>query len=67
VVLRTGYVLTPDSLASQVAQFRRHFGAWIGTGRGWTPWIHIDDSPSWTRRLHDLLGQPTDAVSAVRR
>jgi NAD dependent epimerase/dehydratase family enzyme len=36
-------VLTPDSLASQVAQFRRHFGAWIGTGRGWTPWIHIDD------------------------
>ena len=43
VVLRTGYVLTPDSLASQVAQFRRHAGGWIGTGRGWTPWIHIAD------------------------
>lgn len=43
VVLRTGYVLTPSSLASQVAQFRRHFGGWIGTGRGWTPWIHIAD------------------------
>jgi uncharacterized protein len=43
VVLRTGYVLTPASLASQVAQFRRHFGGWIGTGRGWTPWIHIAD------------------------
>jgi uncharacterized protein len=43
VVLRTGYVLTPGSLASQVAQFRRHFGGWIGTGRGWTPWIHIAD------------------------
>jgi uncharacterized protein (TIGR01777 family) len=43
VILRTGYVLTPDSLASQVAQFRRHFGGWIGTGRGWTPWIHIAD------------------------
>ena len=43
VLLRTGYVLTPDSLASQVAQFRRHFGGWIGTGRGWTPWIHIAD------------------------
>ena len=43
VVLRTGYVLTPASLASQVAQFRRHFGGWIGTGQGWTPWIHVAD------------------------
>ena len=43
VILRTGYVLTPDSLSSQVAQFRRHFGGWIGTGRGWTPWIHVGD------------------------
>lgn len=43
VVLRTGYVLTPASLASQVAQSRRHLGGWIGTGRGWTPWIHIAD------------------------
>jgi NAD dependent epimerase/dehydratase family enzyme len=43
VILRTGYVLTPDSLSSQAAQFRRHFGGRIGTGRGWTPWIHIAD------------------------
>jgi uncharacterized protein len=43
VVLRTGYVLTQASLASQVAQFRRRLGGWIGTGRGWTPWIHIAD------------------------
>jgi len=43
VVLRTGYVLTQDSLAAQVTQFRRHAGGWIGTGRGWTPWIHIAD------------------------
>jgi uncharacterized protein len=43
VVLRSGYVLTRDSLAAQVAQFRRHFGGWIGTGRCWTPWIHIAD------------------------
>jgi uncharacterized protein (TIGR01777 family) len=43
VLLRTGYVLTPDSLSSQVTQFRRHFGGWIGSGRGWTPWIHIAD------------------------
>jgi NAD dependent epimerase/dehydratase family enzyme len=38
-----GYVLTPASLASQVGQFRRHLGGWIGTGRCWTPCIHIDD------------------------
>ena len=43
VVLRTGYVLTRDSLASQLAQFRRHFGGWIGSGRCWIPWIHIAD------------------------
>jgi uncharacterized protein (TIGR01777 family) len=43
VILRTGYVLTPGSLSSQVAQFRRHVGGWIGTGRGWTSWIHIAD------------------------
>jgi uncharacterized protein len=33
VVLRTGYVLTQASLASQLAQFRRHFGGWMGPGR----------------------------------
>jgi NAD dependent epimerase/dehydratase family enzyme len=43
VVSRTGYELTRDSLAAQVAQFRRRFGDWIGGGRGWTPWIHIAD------------------------
>jgi hypothetical protein len=43
VVLRTGYVLTPASLAAQVTRFRRHLGGWIGTGQGWTPWIHIAD------------------------
>jgi uncharacterized protein len=46
VVLRTGYVLTTQSLQSQVAQFDRHFGGWIGLGRGWTPWIHIADEVS---------------------
>jgi uncharacterized protein len=43
VLLRTGYVLTEDSLAGQVAQFQRHLGGWIGSGRGWTPWIHVAD------------------------
>jgi uncharacterized protein len=43
VMLRTGYVLTQHSLSSQVAQFRHYFGGWIGMGRGWVPWVHIDD------------------------
>lgn len=43
VVVRTGYVLTHESLTSQVAQFDHHFGGWIGWGRGWTPWIHLAD------------------------
>jgi uncharacterized protein len=43
LVLRTGYVLTQASLANQVARFRHHLGGWIGTGRGWTPWVHIAD------------------------
>lgn len=43
VLLRTGYVLTRDTVAAQAAQFHRHLGGWIGTGRGWTPWIHVDD------------------------
>jgi uncharacterized protein (TIGR01777 family) len=43
VLLRTGYVLTQRSLASQVTKFEHHFGGWIGTGSGWVPWIHIDD------------------------
>ena len=43
VPLRTGYVLTAGRLATQLAPFRRHLGGWIGTGRGWIPWIHIAD------------------------
>jgi uncharacterized protein len=43
VLLRTGYVLTKESLAGQVTQFQRHCGGWIGTGGGWTPWIHLAD------------------------
>jgi uncharacterized protein len=43
VVLRTGYVLTERSLAAQVAQFQKNFGGWIGSGRSWTPWIHMAD------------------------
>ena len=43
VLLRTGCALTPASLASEVAQFRRRLGGWIGTEQGWTPCIDIAD------------------------
>lgn len=53
VLLRTGYALTRDSIGTQVTQFQRHFGGWIGTGRGWTPWIHIADEVAIIRMLVD--------------
>jgi uncharacterized protein len=49
VVLRTGYVLTERSLAAQVAQFQKNFGGWIGSGRSWTPWIHVADGTGLIR------------------
>ncbi len=46
VLLRTGYVLSAASITAQVRQFGRHLGGWIGTGRGFTPWIHLADEVS---------------------
>lgn len=70
VLLRTGYVLTPASLASQVAQFRRRLGGWIGTGQGWTPWIHIADEVGiiiFTLQRPDLDGPANLAAPGVVR
>lgn len=64
VVLRTGYVLTPDSIARQLAPFRRHTG-WIGVGRGWTPSIHladIVDLVAWILARPEISG-PVNACS----
>jgi uncharacterized protein len=70
ILLRTGYVLTWESLAGQVAQFRHHFGGWIGRGRGWTPWIHIADETGLIRFAleHQDIGGPLNlaAPSPVR-
>lgn len=43
--LRTGIVLAADEgMAVRMApQFRRGFGAVIGSGSQWLPWIHVDD------------------------
>jgi uncharacterized protein len=43
VVLRTGYVIDRHNLDFQLQPFNHHMGGWVGTGRGWTPWIHMDD------------------------
>ena len=70
VRLRTGYVLTPASLASQVAQFRRRLGGWICTGQGWTPSIHLADEVgiiTFAPRRPDLDGPANlTAPGAVR-
>jgi len=51
VLLRTGYAITRDTLAGQLAPFQRHLGGWIGNGRGWTPWIHMADEVGIIRHL----------------
>jgi hypothetical protein len=55
VLQRTGYVLTPDSLASQAAQFRRHLG-----GYGFR-------FPGLDAALRDLLDRPDHAAAAGAR
>ncbi len=44
-MLRTGIVLATDEgmAARMAAQYRRGFGAIIGSRSQWLPWIHIDD------------------------
>jgi uncharacterized protein len=65
ILLRTGYVLTGESLAGQAAQFRHHFGGWIGRGRGWTPWIHIADETGIIRFAleHQDIGGPLNLAA----
>jgi uncharacterized protein len=43
VVLRTGYVIDRHNLDFQLQPFNHHFGGRVGTGRGWIPWIHMND------------------------
>ncbi len=65
VVPRTGNVLTPDSIARQLAPFRRHTGGWFGAGRGWTPSIHladIVDLVAWILARPEISG-PVNACS----
>lgn len=76
VLLRSGYVLTPATIQAQVTRFSRHLGGWIGTGRGWMPWIHIADEvgivlaalddPSIDGALNATSPQPVRARSFAR-
>lgn len=45
VIFRTGVVLTKEggALASLVPMIQSGFGATIGSGRQWVPWIHLQD------------------------
>jgi uncharacterized protein (TIGR01777 family) len=45
VKLRIGFVLGRDggALATMVPAFRAFVGGRLGSGRQWTPWVHVDD------------------------
>lgn len=45
VILRIGIVLAPGggALAKMALPFKLGFGAQLGSGQQWVPWIHVDD------------------------
>jgi uncharacterized protein (TIGR01777 family) len=45
VLVRTGMVLAADggALPVMARPFRLGLGSWMGDGRQWVPWIHVDD------------------------
>lgn len=44
VQIRTAHVLGKGGLLAPLfVPFRFNLGAWIGEGRAWMPWVHIDD------------------------
>lgn len=55
---RTGAVLDPGGgpLSGLLPPFRRGFGGWLGDGRQWLSWIHVQD---WLRAVEFLLASET--------
>ena len=45
VSIRTGLVLDKNEglMKKLVPSFKMFFGGWLGNGKQWFPWIHIDD------------------------
>lgn len=57
-LLRSGAVLGPGGgpLADLLPLFRRGLGGYLGDGRQWLSWIHIDD---WIALAQHLIDHPT--------
>lgn len=64
---RTGVVLGSGggALSSLVPPFRRGLGAYLGNGRQWMPWIHMDDVVAVFMRLiaDDSLSGPFNVTA----
>lgn len=56
-LMRSGAVLGPDGgpLAGLLPAFRRGLGGYLGDGRQWLSWIHIDD---WIALAQHLIDNP---------
>ncbi|HET8701258.1 MAG TPA: TIGR01777 family oxidoreductase, partial [Nitrococcus sp.] len=66
-LMRSGVVLGPNGgpLAGLLPMFRHGLGGYLGNGRQWLSWIHIDDWIALAEHLidHPLLHGPFNATS----
>lgn len=58
VLVRTGIVVGPGggALVEMARPFRFHAGGWVGSGRQWVSWIHLDD---WVGLVRFALARPS--------
>jgi hypothetical protein len=67
VSLRFGVVLSPKggALAMMAPAFRLGLGGWLGSGKQWMSWVHLDDAAGLALRALDdpALAGPVNAVA----